>query len=63
RGFFIPLHTLPPYRSYQAYEISDAIELYDRGINVPSHTTLGEDDLRIVVDTIRHLARDIQGDN
>ncbi len=63
RGFFIPLHTLPPYRSYQAYKISDAIELHDRGINVPSHTTLGEDDLRIVVDTIIHLARDIQGDN
>ncbi len=59
RGFFIPLHTLPPYRSYQAYQISNAVELHDRGINVPSHTTLREDDLRIVVDAIKRLAQRI----
>lgn len=53
RAFFIPLHTLPPYRSYQAYRISTASDLYDRGINLPSHTGLEEDDLEFVVETIR----------
>ena len=55
REFFIPLHTLPPYRSYQAYQISKALELYDKGINLPSHTTLEEDDLEIVVETIKNF--------
>ena len=57
RAFFIPLHTLPPYRSYQAYQISKALELYDKGINLPSHTTLEEEDLEIVVDTIKNFAQ------
>ena len=53
REFFIPLHTLPPYRSYQAYRISNALDLYNKGINLPRHTTLDESDLRFVVDTIK----------
>ena len=56
RAFFIPLHTLPPYRSYQAYRVTNALNAYDRGISLPGHTTLAEDDLEIVVDTIRNLA-------
>ena len=57
RAFFIPLHTLPPYRSYQAYRISNALNLYNKGINLPSHTTLEEEDLEIVVDTIKNFAQ------
>jgi perosamine synthetase len=63
RAFFMPLHTLPPYRSYQSYQISNAIKLYDKGINVPSHTALVEDDLKFVADAVKCLARDIRGDN
>ena len=59
RPFFMPLHTLPPYRSYQAYQVSNALELYDKGINVPSNFTLEDDDLRFVVDTIKHMAQDL----
>jgi perosamine synthetase len=57
RAFFIPLHTLPPYRSYQAYQISKALELYGKGINLPSHTTLEKKDLNFVVDTIKNFAK------
>lgn len=59
RSFFIPLHTLPPYRSYQSYQISNAVKLYDKGINVPSHTTLTENDLKLVADAIKCLAQDL----
>jgi len=56
RAFFIPLHTLPPYRQYQSYKMSGAMTLYDKGINLPSHTTLSEEDLDVVVNTVRtHL--------
>jgi perosamine synthetase len=57
REFFIPLHTLPPYRSYQAHRISNALNLYNKGINLPSHITLEEDALRFVVDTIKSFAQ------
>ena len=57
RAFFIPLHTLPPYKSYQAYQISKALELYDKGINLPGHIILEKDDLRVVVDTIKNFAQ------
>ena len=57
RACFIPLSTLPPYQACQAYQISKALELYDKGINLPRHTALEKDDLRIVVDTIRNLAQ------
>lgn len=60
RGFFIPLHTLPPYRSYYAHQISNATKLHDKGINVPSHTTLEENDLKIVVDAIKCSARNLR---
>ena len=59
RSFFIPLHTLPPSRSYQSYQISNAVKLYDKGINVPSHTTLAENDLKLVADAIKCLAQDV----
>ncbi len=55
RAFFIPLHTLPPYHSYQAYRIANALTAYNRGMNLPSHTILKEEDLEIVVDTIKSL--------
>ena len=54
RAFFIPLHTLPPYCSYQAYQISNAIDLYNKGINLPSHGKLTEDDLKFIVGIIKN---------
>jgi len=53
RAFFIPLHTLPPYRSFQAYRISKALDIYSKGINLPSHTGLEKEDLEIVTETIK----------
>lgn len=53
RAFFMPLHILPPYQPYQAYRISEALELYDKGINLPSHVALQEQDLDVVVKVIK----------
>ncbi|MCH8289750.1 DegT/DnrJ/EryC1/StrS family aminotransferase, partial [Candidatus Poribacteria bacterium] len=53
RSFFIPLHTLPPYRKYQVYQIDHAPQAYEKGLNLPSHVTLTEADLEIVVGVIR----------
>jgi len=54
RSFFIPLHTLPPYRKYQTYCIEHAPQVYEKGLNLPSHVALTEADLEIVVDIIRN---------
>jgi len=55
REFFIPLHTLPPYQSYQAYRVSKALEIYNKGINIPSHPTLEKEDLEFVTETIKNF--------
>lgn len=57
RSFFIPLYTLPPYRKYQAYCISNALDLYNKGMNLPSHVNLMEEDLRFVVDIIKNFTK------
>ena len=53
RPFFMPLHTLPPYKGYQAFRIEHAIETYDKGLNLPSHVALTHVDLQAVIDIIR----------
>ena len=57
REFFIPLHSLPLYQSYQAYQISNALNLYNKGVNLPSHIVLEEADLKFVVDTINNAGK------
>lgn len=56
RPFFIPLHLLPPYKDYQAYRIELAEGLYERGMNIPSHVGLTDDDLHLVVAVIKELS-------
>ncbi len=57
RSFFVPLHTLPPYQSCLSYQISKALDLYSKGINLPSHTTLENDDLDFVVSVIKDFIK------
>ena len=52
RSFFIPLHTLPPYKNHQTYRIEYATEAYKKGLNLPSHPTLTKADLEKIVDTV-----------
>ena len=52
RPFFIPLHTLPPYKDCQTYHIEHATKAYQKGLNLPSHPTITAKDLDEVVASI-----------
>jgi len=55
RPFFIPLHLLLPYKDCQTYYIELVEKLYNRGINIPSHVELTNDELFYVVEAIKKL--------
>jgi perosamine synthetase len=55
RPFFYPLHQLPMYKTRNNYPVSN--ELSRKGINLPSATTLTENDIRIVCDTLSSLCQ------
>lgn len=40
RPFFIPIHTMPPYTESRCGELSVTLEIAERGINLPSSTSL-----------------------
>jgi perosamine synthetase len=56
RPFFIPLHRLPPFRMESAARneylpVTD--QLSDKGINLPTYTTLGDSEIEYISDKIR----------
>lgn len=52
RPIFYPMHVLPPYREQDAgYPVADRIAL--RGINLPTHSLLTEEDIIYICDKIR----------
>lgn len=55
RPFFVPLHELPPYRSDFPFPV--ATRLSRRGINLPSGTGLGLEEIATVCQALRDLAR------
>ena len=55
RPFFYPLHVLPPYRVNEKYPIAE--ELSKKGINLPSATTLKEEDIEYVVNAIKEVIK------
>ena len=60
RPFFIPLHTLPPYReaSEKRKEILPVTDkLASTGINLPTYGSLDEDDIERVCDLIKHFKK------
>ena len=56
RPLFLPLHSQPPYQKYPSYAITQAPDLHQRGLNLPSHTTLTEEDLGRVVEVVKSKA-------
>jgi len=59
RPFFIPLHTLPPYREASAGRgdnLPVTEDLGARGINLPTYTQLARDDVVVVAEAIRTYA-------
>ena len=60
RPFFIPLHTLPPFRE-QAQARGDSVPVTDDlgkiGLNLPTYSALTDSDIDSICDRIRHSAR------
>lgn len=54
RPFFVAMHQLPPYRQPDA-SFPVASRLARTGLSLPSHPTLGAEDIAYVSDTIREL--------
>jgi perosamine synthetase len=56
RPVFPPMHTLPPYHEPEGhYPVADRIA--SRGISIPMHGLLGEDDVAYIAERIRHWCR------
>ncbi|HEY4147065.1 DegT/DnrJ/EryC1/StrS family aminotransferase [Pinirhizobacter sp.] len=50
RPVFYPMHVMPPYKEDASYPVAD--EWYVRGINLPTHQELTEDDVKRVVECL-----------
>lgn len=45
RPFFVPIHSLPPYASSRALDMTETDRLARQGINLPTHPALTRDDI------------------
>lgn len=57
RPFFVPIHSLPPYVSSRALDMTVTERLARQGINLPTHPGMTRDDVSYVVDAIAQAAR------
>jgi perosamine synthetase len=57
RPFFIPLHELPPFRQKGLAPLPVSERLGREGINLPTHSGVGESDVKRIADTIRRYPR------
>lgn len=53
RPFFYPLHDQPPYRREPPRSPSVAMDLYERGVNLPSSPTLTDEEIDTVCTAVR----------
>jgi perosamine synthetase len=53
RPFFYPLHDQPPYRQGEPNTESVAMDLYERGVNLPSSPLLGDEEIHTVCRAVR----------
>lgn len=59
RPFFIPLHTLPPFREKargRGYHLPETVQLAATGINLPTFSTMTNEQVRFVTKIINGLA-------
>jgi len=52
RPVFYPMHVLPPYRQESSFPVADTWAA--RGINLPTHTRLRQDDVARIADALTH---------
>ncbi|MDP2599158.1 MAG: LegC family aminotransferase [Deltaproteobacteria bacterium] len=53
RPLFHPIHQLPPYRNETVYQMEHTVDVYERGICLPSSVGLEESDLQRVMDVLK----------
>lgn len=53
RPFFYPMHTLPPYLEQKKYPVAEA--LAPRGVSLPTHALLSEEEILAVAQEVRKL--------
>lgn len=55
RPFFIPLHTMPPYKDYRQGNLEVTMDLAKRGINLPSSVGISKSEIEKVVSVIKSI--------
>lgn len=55
RPFFIPVHTMPPYKNCKCGDLSITEEVSLKGINLPSSVSLNEQDIEKICEVIKKL--------
>jgi len=53
RPLFYPLHVMPPYQSNKSFPVSE--EVANRGLNLPTHCAMSEQDVQRVAEAIQHI--------
>lgn len=51
RPVFYPMHVLPPYKNNISYPVADSWA--GRGINLPTHLNITQDDVKVIVDCLK----------
>ena len=57
RPFFVPIHSLPPYASSRALDMTETDRLARQGINLPTHPALTGEDVAYVAECIREASK------
>lgn len=52
RPLFYPMHVMPPYYE-ETTEYGTAVKVASRGINLPTHSLLAEDDIKYIVECVK----------
>lgn len=55
RPVFYPMHTLPPYQEKDSYPVAEHIA--KRGLNLPTHGLLTEDEIRYIAERLHYHCR------
>ena len=55
RRIFVPIVEFPPYREYKKEEYTNAYEIYEKGLNLPSSTLNDEEQIEYVVEVLNSV--------
>jgi perosamine synthetase len=56
RPFFMPIHDMPPYKECQKGDLSVSVELYEKGLNLPSSVGLTSENIERICTLIKQFS-------